>query len=290
MLRPDQIADLSILMCNPRHLHLSEPGTGKTPTICVYQRWLWNEHGTPSVWVMPRSLLEKNRDEALKWGGWEADEVVIADGGPLPENGRVYLMGFRRFTLEWEKFPRTWRAIQIDEFHKGFGGAESAQTQALFGFMERQGEFFTPMTGTLIDGKMETVFPAVHIIEPRYYGNFKSFCHFHRMIDVFTGNLVGYQNHDHLQKILQKHSIRRLFSDIFGHQQIVTQVEWVSMAPAQRAAYDKFDKEALLELEQFYIDGTQPGVAFIRARQIMEHPNKFPNLIGEGYVDILNGV
>lgn len=29
--------------------------------------------------------------------------------------------------------------------------------------------------------------------------------------------------------------------------------------------------------------------AVIRARQIMEHPNQFPNLIGLGHVDILDG-
>ena len=79
-LRPDQIADLALLINHPKHLHLSDPGTGKTPTICTYQRYLWQHQGTPSVWPMPKSLLEKNRDEALRWGGWAPDEVQIVDG------------------------------------------------------------------------------------------------------------------------------------------------------------------------------------------------------------------
>jgi phosphoglycolate phosphatase-like HAD superfamily hydrolase len=296
MLRPDQIADLAILMNNPRHMLLSEPGTGKTPTICVYQRWLREQHGTPSVWTMPKSLLEKNRDEAIQFGGWAPEDVVIVDGtqrdveAQLAKPAGVFLMGFRRFEMEWQKFPREWKAFQADEFHKGFGGHDSLQAQAMYGFMQRQGEWFVPMTGTLLDGKLETAFPAINVIEPRYYGSFESFCHYHRMIDLFTGKKTGYRNHDNLQTVLRKHGIRRLFSDIFGPQDPVMQVEWLSMSEAQREIYDRFQNEAILELEKFYIDGTQPGVAFMRACQIMDHPNRFPDLVDEGqFVDIMPG-
>ena len=156
--------------------------------------------------------------------------------------------------------------------------------------MQRQGEFFTPMTGTLIDGKLETAFPAINIIEPRYYGSAELFTRYHTTYDPFTQKKTGYRNHAHLQAILQKHCIRRLFKDIFGDQEVVTQVEWLAMNEEQRRLYDKFEKEAILELENFYITGTEPGVAFIRACQIMEHPNSFPNLlVGKGYVDIMPG-
>ena len=289
-LRPDQIADLALLMLHPKHLHLSEPGTGKTPTICVYQRYLFDHHGVRSVWPMPKSLLEKNKAEALLWGGWDEDEVVILDGPlVLPTKAKVLLMGFQRFAMEQAKLPTDFRAIQIDEFHKGFGGHNSGATTALYAFMSRQGEFFTPMTGTLIDGKLETAFPALNIIEPRYYGSFDAFKNFHTSYDPFTSKKLGYRKHDHLQTILRKHCIRRLFKDIFGHQEVVTQVEWLAMNDEQRRLYDTFEKEAILELENFYITGKEPGVAFIRACQIMEHPNRFPNLAGSGFVDIMPG-
>jgi hypothetical protein len=290
-LRPDQIADLALLMLHPKHLHLSEPGTGKTPTICVYQRWLFDHHGVRSVWPMPKSLLEKNRGEALLWGGWDEDEVQIVDGPlGLPTQAKVLLMGFQRFAMEQAKLPADFRAIQIDEFHKGFGGHSSAATNSLYDFCQRQGEFFTPMTGTLIDGKLETAFPALNIIEPRYYGSFDAFRNFHTSYDPFTSKKIGYRQHEHLQKVLRKHCIRRLFADIFGHQEVVTQVEWLAMNDEQRRLYDTFEKEAILELEEFYITGKEPGVAFIRACQIMEHPNRFPNLqLGKGFVDIMPG-
>ena len=145
------------------------------------------------------------------------------------------------------------------------------------------------MTGTLIDGKLETAFPALNIIEPRYYGSFDAFKNFHTSYDPFTSKKLGYRKHDHLQTILRKHCIRRLFKDIFGHQEVVTQVEWLAMNDEQRRLYDTFEKEAILELENFYITGKEPGVAFIRACQIMEHPNRFPNLAGSGFVDIMPG-
>jgi hypothetical protein len=296
-LRPDQIADLAILMNHPKHLHLSDPGTGKTPTICTYQRFLFEDQGTPSVWPQPKSLLEKNRDEALLWGGWSDPRDVQIVDGPLDVSAsaypaKVYLMGFQRFAMEQEKLPTAIRAIQIDEFHKGFGGMNSGQTQGLYRFMGRQGEFFTPMTGTLIDGKLETAFPAINVIEPRYYGSAESFTKFHTAYDPFTQKKIGYRHHDHLQTILRRHCIRRLFRDIFGEQEVVTQVEWLAMNEAQRKLYDTFEEDAIIELENFYITGQEPGVAFIRACQIMEHPNRFPNLLdpkGSSFIDISPG-
>jgi hypothetical protein len=279
-------------MNNPKHMHLSDPGTGKTPTICTYQRYLWEAKQTPSIWTMPKSLLQKNRDEALLWGGWDEDEVRILDGPFYPyapgEKAKVYLMGFKRFAIEREKFPAEFKAIQVDEFHKGYGGNNSFQTEALYRFCDKA-DYFTPMTGTLINGKMETAWPALQIIEPRYYGSFDGFKRHHTAYDPITGAKLGYRNHDRLQTILRRHCIRRLFKDIFGEQEIVTQLEWVDMAPEQRRLYDKFEDEAILELENFFITGKQPGVAFIRARQIMEHPHRFPNLGPDDadFVDIM---
>ena len=60
-LRPDQIEDLSHLIANPKHMMLHEPSCGKTPTICVMQWYLWSELGVATVWIMPKTLLGKNR-------------------------------------------------------------------------------------------------------------------------------------------------------------------------------------------------------------------------------------
>lgn len=258
--------------------------TGKTPTVCVAQAYRWREHGVGSVWAMPKALMSKNYDEAMRFGGWSEGDVVIVDGSPkkvraaLTSGAKVFIMGFTRFGLSWQDLPDYVKAIDIDEFHKGFGGHEAKRTQALYNFMNQRGEFFIPMTGTLYNGKPDTVYPAIQIVEPRYYGTFEVFKRVHHVVDPWTGKTVGYRNLEALRDILLQHGVRRLWKEIHGEAEKIVHIERLDMSPEQRRLYDEFEQNAILELEQFFIDGTKPGVNFIRARQIMEHPNCFPDL------------
>lgn len=291
-LRPDQIEDLGYFLNNPKALFLSEPGTGKTPVVNVLQRALWDEKNIASVWPMPDKLLEKNREEAFRFGMWSnPDDVVIARSeADFQKPARVFLTTFARFRMSWKSLPERVRAFQSDEHHKGFGGHASGQTQAMYSFMQKQGEWFLPMTGTLYNGKPDTCFPVLNVIEPRYYGNYDSFKAHHHVVDIFTGKTSGYQNLAHLQMLLALHARRRLWAEVHGDHKPVIQIEQVAMEPEQRSMYEELREKALLELERFFVDGTLPGVNFIRARQIMEHPNFFPDLTTPGQtVDISPG-
>lgn len=283
-LRQDQIEDLAYFMENKKALFLSDPGTGKTPVVCVLQKWLWTEKQTRTVWVMPSKLLEKNRDEAFRFGCWgrKNDVVIVETEKDLEKPAKVFLMTFARFRLSWEKLPFTFKALHIDEYHKGFGGATSAQTEAMKMFMMRQGAYFLPMTGTLYNGKPDSCYSAISTIEPRYYASYQSFKNFHHNIDPFTGKVEYFRNLKHLQELMLKHGRRRLWRDIHGDVEIVIHREDVGMECEQRALYDKLKEDAILELERFFIDGTLPGVNFIRCRQIMEIPNYFPDLLESG--------
>ncbi|MFC7661771.1 hypothetical protein ACFQWF_01480 [Methylorubrum suomiense] len=287
-LRKDQIQDLGRLFFKERRcIHGGEPGTGKTPTICVLQRARWDRHGHKSIWLMPMKLIDKNFDEAMLWGEWAPGEVAIVDGSPneveqaLTCGAKLLLMGFTRFELVADRIHEDYKAIDIDEWHKGFGGHDSKRTQALYRWCKRRGDdlWFVPMTGTSYNGRPSTVYPALQVIEPRYYGTPEAFSSVHDLVDPFTRKVVGHTNLDRLETILSAHSIKRLWTDVHGPEEIVVQVARCRMNDRQRRAYDKFRETALLELEQFFIDGTQPGVGFIRARQIMEHPNSFPDLV-----------
>lgn len=291
-LRPDQIEDLAYFMNTPKALFLSDPGTGKTPPVCVLQRWLWTEHKIGTVWVMPNKLMEKNLSEAMIFGQWpSSDDVVIVNKeADLEKPAKVFIMGFKRFRMSWRKLPDYVTALHVDEFHKGFGGPKSQQTIAHNEFMATRGTHYLPMTGTLYNGKPDTCYPALKIIEPRYYGSYDGFKYFHHVYDIFTGKLIGFRNLDHLQKLLSKHGRRRLWRDIHGDHKPVIHREIVDMEPEQRALYNELKTAAFLELEKFFIDGTLPGVNFIRCRQIMEHPNHFPDLTTPGqFVDIIPG-
>lgn len=293
-LRDYQIADMAFYMKNPKCLNLSHAGTGKTPSVCAMQWFLWQHHQVKTAWVQPKRLLEKNRDELLRFSHFKPEDVVILDGGPvkiaamLKSDAKVFLMSFRRFTLSWRDFPAAVKALHVDEFHKGFKNADSQACQALFN-MNRNLDWFIAMTGTLISGKLTSAYPAIHVIEPRYYSSQYGFTSQHTIKD-YEGNIIGWRNHHKLSQIFGKHAILRTFASIFGEQEVVWLREAVPMGTRQRQNYDKFHKDAILELDKFYIDGTQPGVAFIRARQLMEHPNNFPDLTGEGeLIDIMPG-
>lgn len=340
-LREKQVAQLAFYMRNKKCLDLSDPGCGKTPPVCVMQWWLWKEHGIGTAFVMPLSLLKKNRDELLRFTGFNPDEVTIVRGlKPLsraqkklaetlrewdprrpyklfktqkttfkklledgvvnadqtvnedvlrartvlpyelvnPGNTKVFLMGFECYSTHWKALPEFVRACHVDEIHKGYKGDSSQRTQGFYESFKHRMEWFIGMTGTLVSGRLDSAYPAIRVIEPRYYGSYKSFYWYHAIEDPFTGKLEAWRNHDKLAAIFRKHAIRYTFEAVYGKEAKVIIPEWVEMSDKQREIYDRFKDEAFLELEKFFVDGTQPGVGFIRARQIMEHPNSFPDL------------
>lgn len=293
-LRVDQIADLAVYIRDRKVLNLSDPGTGKTPSVCVMQWFRWNHEGMGTIWVMPKSLLRKNKRELHRFTEFTDKQVVIVDGpksaDQLASGAAVFLMGPRRFALMHKKLPKHVRALDVDEFHMCFKSATSQQTQALFyAFDILKYTDFIPMTGSIINGRLNSVYPAIHVVEPRYYNSAQAFDYYHGVYD-WEGKLIGWQNHDKISKIFERHGIRRTFASVHGEQEVVFQPEVAPMSPRQRAMYDKFADEAVLELEKFFLDGSEPGVAFIRSRQLMEHPNEFPDLTNPGaYTDVMPG-
>lgn len=295
-LRDYQVADLSFYMANPKCLNLSDAGTGKTPSVVVMQWFLWAHHGIGTVWAQPKSLLKKNKKEILRFTDFKDEDVVIVDGTKdqiakqLAKPAKVFLMGFRRLTLSWRSLPDYVKAVHLDEMHMGYKSADSQQSLALFKMFDcgRMTQFLG-MTGTLIDGKLSSAYPAIRVIEPRYYISHQNFENYHAEKDI-DGNIIYWKNHAKLAAIFGRHAIRRTFASVHGDQEVVHIPELVDMANKQREFYDKFRDEAILELEKFFLDGTMPGVAFTRARQLMEHPNNFPDLTDPGkFIDILNG-
>ena len=56
-LRDYQIADLAYYIANPRCMNLSDPGTGKTPSVCVMQFHLWVNEQARTAWAISRTGL-----------------------------------------------------------------------------------------------------------------------------------------------------------------------------------------------------------------------------------------
>ena len=130
------------------------------------------------------------------------------------------------------------------------------------------------MTGTLVRGRLNSAYPAIHLIEPRYYFSHEAFMTEHALMDDY-GKPIMWMKVDKVAKILKAHSSRRAFEEIYGKVPVVFQTQFVEMLGAQEDAYREFEETAILELEKVFLDGSQPGVNLIRARQILSCPEIF---------------
>ncbi|KGM36096.1 hypothetical protein P409_00145 [Inquilinus limosus MP06] len=248
------------------------------------------------MWPQPKSLLEKNYWELLKFSEFEPDDIVIFDGNPkqraelMAKPYKVWLMGFTRFADDWANLMAAhpgFDCVAVDEFHMGFGGWKSKRTQQLVTACRRM-KHFLPMTGTLVDGRLDSVYPAVHIIEPLYYASYEAFLYQHEVKD-WNGKRIGWTGHEKISAILGRHCIRRTFEMVYGKQEVVTHVERVAMSPKQRELYKEMEKNALIELEDAFLEAGFPGTHVIRLRQLMEHPEAMPHPVTGDPVDLMNG-
>lgn len=286
--REHQIADLAFYMTRARSLNLSDPGAQKTGSAAMHSWWLASEKNTKSAWAMPKSLLRKNRQDILDFSHFKEDEVLILDGPPDKreqimryQNAKVLLMGFDRWAADWENIKHhhpTLNHLTVDEMHLGFAGHDSGRTQSLYDSM-KEVEGFLGMTGTIIKGRLSSAYPAISIIEPRFYGSYGGFLGFHSVRD--EGNkITGWRNHEKLRQIFMNVAVRHTFEEVHGPEAKVIIPELCDMSPAQRKVYDKMEQDALVELEDSFLAAGNMAVAAIRCRQLMAHPETFGLKVG----------
>lgn len=303
----EQEEDLIVAARQARCMNLSEPGTGKTGTAAILTYWHWFCNNKKTIWVQPNHLREKNRGELYAFTDFKPGEVEVLEKasetlGPRkrkgfpkadPETGfidyiassdaKVFVVGFTFLRMHYQHLLECHPEIDlvvVDEGHLGYKTNSSQASQALYRVMEHCSRFYY-MTGSPIDGRLDSAFVPIHIINPGYYGSYAGFIRQHAgWIDDY-GNVAYWTNEDKVREILRTHSVRRLWRDIHGDQLRDTRIELIGMKPKMREAYDEFGSLACLEVENSILDGTNPGVATIRARQIMGHPETMGLCKGE---------
>lgn len=264
-----QLEDLVCLMQNERFMLLSSPGTRKTAPVCLYIFWVWHDLGGKTIWTMPSSLLDKNRLELLEWSEFNPEDVVIYTGKEDVTNAKVLLMTFARFRLSADKL---WKPmlVAVDEPQAGYRTHDSKSVQHLTKYMEKVPRFVC-LTGSLICGRLDSAYPMIRLVEPRYYSSHANFLATHSYVDPFSGKIT-WTNHSRLARILQAHSTSRSFAEVHGKENVVVQLERVPMAKRQAERYRELERDALIELEDRWLDGSVPGIRAIRARQILAQP------------------
>lgn len=292
-LRDYQSKFLGYFLSQKRALDLSEAGTGKSPTaaLWIYQQCLDKK----VIWAMPKSLIVKNYEELLLWSNLTPNEVTIFDGTPAQKakqiahpDTRVFLMGFDALADKWEqiveKHPDLYH-LCVDEWHMGFSthgepnnrlksGFEGARrTFNMYRFMARGGNFLA-MTGTLIDGRLTSAYPALKVVNPNYYPTYKSFLIYHALVDEY-GTPYMWKNHERLKNIVDAHSRRITFEEAYGAEKKEIVVDMCSMGEKQYRAYKEIEQRGITELEDGYLEAENEAVGIARCFAIMQTPELF---------------
>lgn len=277
--RPDQIADLAWFINNPKSGLLHDPGVGKTITAALYTQYAADYLGYSAAWVQPKSLLKKNRDELIRFTNFQPQDIVIVQGSPekrkqlMEGRGKVFLFTPEGWSREYGIAIKAHPNLKVnvcDEIHLYYSGHKSNRTQQWYRACYHM-EAIIPMSGTIIKGKLSSVYPVLHVIAPQFYGSYESFMAQHAVMDEW-GSVLAWKNHEKLKKILGAVSIRRSFESVYGKETPIIQVENCEMSPRQRLKYLEIEETALIELDDRFLEVNSPGVASIRCRQIMAHP------------------
>lgn len=301
-LREYQVEDLAVAIRNPRSFNLSEPGTGKTPVFCALSWYYWSRKQKKTIIVQPNHLRDKNRLEVLRFSEFKANEVKVIERiddtlGPrkrksVPEadqetgyinyvkdpNIKVFVVGFTFLKNYWEelvKYHPDIDLVVVDEGHLGYKTYNSKASVELYHLMDRTKGFYY-CTGTPIDGRLDSCFAAIHIVEPSYYGSYQGFRAQHAGFEDDYGNVLYWVNEEKITEIFNRHGVLRLWKDVHGDQdRHIEIVDDLQMSPKMKEAYDEFEQMACVELDNMFLDGSNPGVAAMRARQIINCPHIF---------------
>lgn len=213
----------------------------------------------------------------------EREEEVV-DLVAIHKEAKVFLCTFAFARAHWEHLFATidnLKCFNVDEHHLGYKRPESQQTESFFHIQKRV-DYSIMMTGSLLDGPLDSVFSAIHAIEPRYYGSYVGFLSQHADFVDDYGNVQTWRNTEKVKQILARHSAQITFKEAYGDEPMVHIHEYVQVGPKCREEYDTFHEQAMLELQDGRIlDGSLPGPATIRARQILSHPETYGIAAGE---------
>lgn len=301
-LKPHQIEDLAVAIKKVRSFNLGEPGTQKTPTFCALAWYYHSRKGKKTIIAQPNHLRDKNRLEVLRFTDFQPHEVAVIEKvdetlGTRKRVGvegcdqltgyinylanpdlKVFVVGFTFLKTYWEEIVKHHPEVDlvvIDEGHEGYKTYDSKASRELYALMNRTTGFYY-CTGTPIDGRLDSAFVPIHIIAPEYYGSYQGFLKQHAgYIDDYN-KVVYWVNEDKVTKIFNRHGVRRLWKDIHGKQlRNVQMIDDIKMTGRMKEAYVEFEQMACVELDNMFLEGSNPGVAAMRARQIINCPQIF---------------
>lgn len=269
--RPDQEEAIQMVLADKRHLCRAEVGAGKTligvegalragaKVIVVVgpvnTRSGWETTFARQGSILPFQFIDASRPKLAK------DRMLMLVGG-VPG---VYMMSWQKFrSLNWKQFPIDF--IVYDEVHEG-QNRKSATHRAMesASHIEYQIGLSATLAGNRVEGQwaiQKSLWPTKEIT-PAFWTWVTKYLH--TELDPYKGKkIMGERVPGTVWELLPSKSA---FASPYQEEPIIFNIE-VDLMPAQRKVYERFEKEAVVWLENHPLVSELPAVHQLRLRQI----------------------
>ena len=282
-LRPYQAQHCAFHITHRASLNYSACATGKTYTMAWLAEYYWKTEQCKTVLINPISLSVKNKDEIVRFTDFAEDEVQIVSGTPAKRSvqwkntkAKVFIVGPDLFGKEWEQMLPDVKSILVDESHLAYSGHKSARTQAFY-MAQKKANHITFFTATPIgSGKASSIYYAFCCCAPLVFANFKRFMNYFAIYNSL-GYIIGWRHMDVLGEQLKKFSVGISFKEAFKNAaENIVSFETCDFGDSDiEEKYRSMEDDALMELDDRYVEANSGGVKLLRCRQLLECPEVF---------------
>ena len=282
-LRPYQAQHCAFHITHRASLNYSACATGKTYTMAWLAEYYWKTEQCKTVLINPISLSVKNKDEIVRFTDFAEDEVQIVSGTPAKRavqwkntKAKVFIVGPDLFGKEWEQMLPEVKSILVDESHLAYSGHKSARTQAFY-MAQKKANHITFFTATPIgSGKASSIYYAFCCCAPLVFANFKRFMNYFAIYNSL-GYIIGWRHMDVLGEQLKKFSVGISFKEAFKNAaENIVSFETCDFGDSDiEEKYRSMEDDALMELDDRYVEANSGGVKLLRCRQLLECPEVF---------------
>ena len=287
-LKPYQKIGVNTVMAARRFILADQVGVGKTPQAIGVMLKAWEEYnGDCALLVCPNRIKGQWKKELLAFTKLKEDDITIfdlptvCDKDPKPRwntkecrvcgrfaecqanrdankrrkrqiaEAKVLICHYEGLRLnEADIIKRQFDVVVFDEasFLKNYQSKVSKSAVRLCHSLPPWG-IVLPMSGTIIENRIEEIYPIVSMVDDAALGPFPSFKSRYLILD-YWGNVVSIRNEDELRKKLNSALIRRTIDDVWKERPpLVEMTRECTLLPYQAKVYEEARNNVLQSIK-----------------------------------------